>query len=76
MSPDRATNLTMPLFEFVRESDHAHFRCELHEFTRSYGVELQVFKNGQLISSDLFATREFALRWAHEKREAIERGSV
>jgi hypothetical protein len=32
-----------------------------------------VFKDGSLIKSDMFATREFAVRWAHERREAIEK---
>ena len=45
------------VFEFVRVSDHAHFRCELHEFTESDGFDVQMFKNGNLISSDVFATR-------------------
>jgi hypothetical protein len=64
------------LFEFVRESDRAHYRCELHQFTRSYGFDLRVLKNGDLISSDVFATREFAVRWSHEKRQALEKGGA
>ena len=64
------------MFEFVRESDGAHYRCELHEFTRSYGFDLRVLKNGDLISSDVFATREFAMRWSHEKRQALEKGGA
>jgi hypothetical protein len=71
LRPQRSGEL---LFEFVRESDRAHFRCELHEFTESYGFDMRVFKNRSLISSDVFATREFAVRWSHEKREAIEKG--
>jgi hypothetical protein len=47
------------LFEFVREPDHAHFRCELltHE---SWGVEAQFWMNGELLIGRGFDTRALA----------------
>jgi hypothetical protein len=75
-APPRMPQPGEVLFEFVRESDRAHYRCELHESTRSYGFDLRVLRNGDLISSDVFATREFAVRWSHEKRQALEKGGA
>jgi len=34
------------LFEFVRERDHKHFRCELRFHCESYGWEAQFLERG------------------------------
>jgi hypothetical protein len=40
-----------------------------------YGVETQVFKQGDLVIGRRFDTREQAVQWAQEERKAIERGT-
>jgi hypothetical protein len=37
------------LFEFVRERDHEHFRCEQRFHGESYGWEAQFFTDGELL---------------------------
>jgi hypothetical protein len=61
------------LYEFIRESDQAKFRCELRDHGE-YGIEVQVFKGGKLVGASVFATRTFALQWADLKRTAFEKG--
>jgi hypothetical protein len=61
------------LFEFVRESDHAHFRCELR-YRGEYGVEAQFFKGDWLLVARLFATKGLAVQWAELERRHIESG--
>jgi hypothetical protein len=61
------------LCEFVRKSDEAQFRCELRDHGE-YGIEVQVFRDGKLVSASVFATRTFALQWADLKRAAYEKG--
>jgi hypothetical protein len=61
------------LFEFIRESDQAQFRCDLRDH-REYGIEVQLFKDGKLVAGSVFATRTFALQWADLKRTAFEKG--
>jgi hypothetical protein len=68
------------LFEFVRESDHAHFRCELR-YQGEYGVEAQFLCDGSLLIGRLFTAwmdpqrraRELAIAWAEDERQALER---
>jgi len=60
------------LFEFVRESDHAHFRCELRTHERRGGFEVQFFMEGALFIAQRFGSRDWALEWAELERRAIE----
>ena len=61
------------LFEFVREQDHKHFRCELRFHGESYGWEAQFLEGGQLVlAHGGFATRAGAVHWADRERRAIE----
>jgi hypothetical protein len=62
------------LFEFVRDSDHAHFRCELR-YRWQWGVETQFIKNGELLIGQCFETREHAVRWARDLRLVLEKGA-
>jgi hypothetical protein len=48
------------LFEFVRESDHAHFQCEL-KYHGEWGCEAQFFKQGERLIALRFDTRALAL---------------
>jgi hypothetical protein len=61
------------LFEFVREPNHAHIRCELrtHE---GWGVEAQFWMNGESLISRRFDRRALGVRWATIEREQIEKG--
>jgi hypothetical protein len=59
------------LFEFVRESDRAQFRCELRTREPS-GFEVQFFMAGELFIAQKFERRDLALEWAELERRAIE----
>ncbi len=61
------------LFEFVRESDHAHFRCELRTY-EGWGVEAQFWMNGELLIGRRFDTRALAVQWATVERPHLEKG--
>jgi hypothetical protein len=63
------------LFEFIRESDQAPFRCELRDDSE-YGIEAQVFKDRKLVGAAVFATRTFAVQWAELQRTAFEKGGA
>jgi hypothetical protein len=63
------------LYEFIRKSDRAQFRCDLRDHGE-YGIEVQVFKDGKLVAASVFATRTFALQWADLKRGAFEKGGM
>jgi hypothetical protein len=62
------------LFEFVRDSDHAHVRCELR-YRGQWGVEAQFIKNGELLVAQRFETRDHAVRWARDLRLVLEKGA-
>jgi hypothetical protein len=62
------------LFEFVRESDHEHFRCELRTHGGEWGVEAQFWINDELLIGRRFDTRALAVQWATVEREYIEKG--
>jgi hypothetical protein len=62
------------LFEFVRESDHEHFRCELRTHGGEWGVEAQFFVRGDLFIARRFDTRALAVQWATIERKHIEKG--
>jgi hypothetical protein len=62
------------LFEFWRESDHAHFRCELRTHGGERGVDLQFWMNGELLIGRRFVTRALAVQWATIEREHIAKG--
>jgi hypothetical protein len=55
------------LFEFVRESDHAQFRCEL-QYHGEYGVEAQFFNDDWLLIARRFDTKKLAVQWAELER--------
>jgi hypothetical protein len=59
------------LFEFVRESDHAPFRCEVRSHPRQGGFEVQFFMKGEVFIVQKFGRRDWALEWAMVGREHI-----
>jgi hypothetical protein len=62
------------LFEFVREQDHRHFRCELRFHGESAGWEAQYLADGELLlCHGGFSTRAAAEAWATTMRSTIER---
>jgi len=61
------------LFEFVRELDHARFRCELRSHGE-WGIEAQWFKDGDFLIAHQFDTRVQAVLWAEAERVEIEKG--
>jgi hypothetical protein len=63
------------LFEFVRDSDRAHFRCALRTYN-GWGVEAQFWMNGELLIARRFDTRALAVQWAVVERKAIEKGGA
>ncbi len=62
------------LFEFVRESDHAQFRCEL--LSEGGAVWLQLFRGRDLVTGRRCETRALAEWWADFLRRAIEEGRI
>jgi hypothetical protein len=48
-TPQRQATPGELLFEFVRERDHKHFRCELRFHGESYGWEAQFVADGDLL---------------------------
>ena len=64
------------LFEFARESDYAHFRCELQTNERPGGFEVQFFMEGELIIGQRFGSRDWALEWAAVERKHFEKGGA
>ena len=76
-APGRKSQKRQPgelLFEFVRESDQTHFRCELRAY-EGWGVEAVFWMNGQLLVARRFDTRALAVQWAVIERQAVEKGS-
>ncbi len=61
------------LFEFVRESDHAQFRCELRYHGDFWGVEAQFLMNGDLLIAQRFETKALAMHWATLEREHLQK---
>ncbi len=61
------------LFEFVRESDRARFRCELRTSDQPGGLEVQFLIAGELFIAQRFERRDLALEWAELERQAIEK---
>jgi hypothetical protein len=60
------------LWEFVRESDHPHFRFEIRFHGESYGWEVQVFEGGEFSRGrGAFVTRTLAEQWAAEERKYL-----
>ncbi len=59
------------LFEFVREPDHAQFRCELRYHGDRWGVEAQLLMNGDLFIAQRFETKTLAVQWATLEREHL-----
>jgi glutaredoxin-related protein len=61
------------LFEFIRNLDQAHFRCELRSHD-GWGIEAQFWMNGELLIGRRFDTRALAVQWAMAERQALEQG--
>jgi hypothetical protein len=75
--PPRVAKPGELLFEFVRQSDRKHFRCELRFNGESYGWEAQFFEGGEILfSHGLFHTRAAAVEWAESQRRAVENRGV
>ena len=71
--PPRQPRAAELLFEFVREADHAHFRCELL-YHGDWCVEARFMRQGSLLSSRRFDTRALAVQWAEFERVDLEKG--
>jgi hypothetical protein len=54
--------------------DHVTWSAELRFHGESYGVETQIFRDGELVIGRRFVVREQAIKWADEQRRDIERG--
>ena len=52
---------------------HKLFSCEL-KYHREFGVEAQIFGNGDLLVGYRHQTRALAAQWAERKRQDIEKG--
>ncbi len=63
------------LFEFVRQTDRAHFRCELRTHG-GWGIEAQFWMNGELLIGRRCDTRALAVQWAVVEREHLEKGGT
>ena len=61
------------LYEFIRESDQAQFRCELQTY-EGWGVEAIFWMDGELLTARRFDTRALAVQWATIEREHIAQG--
>src|SRR5262249_42536381 len=70
----RASQPGEGLFEFVRESDCAHLRCELRIY-EGWGIETLFWMNGELLVARRFETRALAVQWAEFERKHIEKGN-
>jgi hypothetical protein len=53
--------------------DYATWEATLRYY-QEYGVEVQIFKQGDCLISWRFDTREAAVEWAEQARAAIEQG--
>jgi hypothetical protein len=51
--------------------DHRQIDCELRTHG-TYGVEVQLLREREFYAGRMFPTREIALQWAEEERQAIE----
>jgi len=63
------------LFEFVRASDHVHFRCELRVHGE-WAVEAQFYRKGEFLIGRRFNLREHAVQWAEEIRKDYEKAAT
>jgi hypothetical protein len=54
---------------------HKLFSCEL-KYHGEFGVEAQIFENGDLIVGRRFDTRQLTVNWAVLEKEDIEKGAV
>jgi len=62
------------LFEFIRSSSGAMWRCELRFHGETYGWEVQFIERGELVfGHGAFVTRQLAVAWAEHERKAIAR---
>jgi hypothetical protein len=52
---------------------HDIYACEL-KYHGEFGVEAQIFENGDLIVGRRFDTRQLAVNWAERQRQDIEKG--
>ncbi len=62
------------LFKFVRESDHALFRCELLSEGGAFWVQL--FRGRDLLLGRRFETKALAVRWAEFLQRAVEKDDI
>ncbi len=62
------------LYEFVRESDHMQFRCEL--LSESGAFRVQLFRGPDLLMGHRVETRALAEWWADFLRRALEEGRI
>ena|SRR5436190_23609419 len=59
-----------PVWELRK--DHSKWSCALRFHGESYGWEAQILRGNDLVISQRFVLREFAVRWAGELRRLIE----
>jgi len=69
-SPPRVPRPGDPLWS-VR-ANGATWEAQLR-YHGEYGVEAQLFEQGELVIGCRFDTRDLAVQWAEEERKAIER---
>src|SRR5262245_30194437 len=69
------------LFEFSRPSDQSQVRVELRDHGELYGIDCQIFQDGELLSARRFdprldasrTSRELAIQWAQTERKDLDR---
>jgi hypothetical protein len=69
--PPRVPRPGEPLWELRK--DHHTYACELR-YHGEWGVEAQIFKDGDLLIGRRFDTRELAVQWAELERQDLEKG--
>ena len=70
--PPRVPRPGEPLWSLRK--DHITWSAELHFRGESYGWEVQILRDGELVMGRRFILREGAARWGEAERNRIERG--
>ena len=55
--------------------DHHTWACELADRSE-WGMEGQIFKDGELVISQRFGTEALAREWAELEKQAVEKGDA
>ena len=70
--PPRAPRPGEPIWSLHK--DGSTWSAEVRDHGTGVGIEAQILRDGDLVIGPRFDLRELAMRWAEQKRHAIERG--